>query len=126
MDNIKPSNFRGDLLYGEEAEVYVNKLLTSPITKVECKRDGRWKDTGNLYVEAWCWSQTRGWYPSGIQAHEMSHWSFVLEEMVVTVPLEQLKRTIRKYGKPSKCDIPPNPSKGFLIKLSDLIQEARN
>jgi len=126
MDNVKPSNFAGDLHYGQEAELYVNKLLTAPITDVEVKRDRRWKNTGNLYIETWCWSDNKSeWYPSGLQAGEMSHWSFVLEEMVVIVPIDQLKQTIKKYGQPIECSIPPNYSKGYLIKVTDLLQVAR-
>jgi hypothetical protein len=49
----------------------------------------------------------------------------VLEAMALIVPTEQLKKTVEKYGHPIECSIPPNYSKGYLIKVTDLLQVAR-
>jgi hypothetical protein len=125
MDNIKRSDFDIDLRYGQEGESYVKSLLN--LETIEVKRDKRWKETGNLYIEVWCWSQNnREWYPSGLQATKATHWSFVLEEMVITVPIEQLKKAVKKFGRSIDCSIPPNFSKGFLLKATDLLQIARD
>jgi hypothetical protein len=100
--------------------------LTAPIETVEVKRDKRWKNTGNLFIEVWCWSVNKSeWYPSGLQTSKATHWAFVLEEMTVIVPTDQLKKTVEKYGHPIECSIPPNYSKGYLIKVTDLLQVAR-
>jgi hypothetical protein len=124
MDDIKRSDFDIDLRYGQEGESYVKQLLN--IETIEVKRDKRWKNTGNLYIEVWCWSDNNSeWYPSGLQATKASHWAFVLEEMVVIVPVAQLIKTVEKYGHKIECSIPPNYSKGFLIKVNDLLQIAR-
>jgi hypothetical protein len=41
------------------------------------------------------------------------------------VPTAHLKKTVEKYGHPIECSIPPNYSKGYLIKVTDLLQVAR-
>jgi len=126
MDNVNRSDFDLDLRYGQAGEIMVNSLLTAPIETVEVKRDRRWKNTGNLYVETWCWSDNNSeWYPSGIQATKATHWTWVLEEMTLTFPVPQIKQTIEKYGLPIECSIPPNYSKGYRIKVTDLLQVAR-
>jgi hypothetical protein len=124
MDNVKRSDFDLDLRYGQEGESYIKSLLN--IETVEVKRDKRWKNTGNLYIETWCWSDNNSeWYPSGLQTSKATHWAFVLEEMGLIVPIAQLKQTVEKYGHPIECSIPPNYSKGYLIKVTDLLQVAR-
>jgi hypothetical protein len=126
MDGVKRSDFDLDLRHGQEGELYVNQLLSAPIETVEVKRDKRWKNTGNLYIEVWCWSENnQEWYPSGLQATKATHWSFVLEELVVTVPVSLLIKAVEQYGHKIECSIPPNYSKGFLIKVTDLLQVAR-
>jgi hypothetical protein len=124
MDGVKRSDFDIDLRYGQEGESYVKSLLN--LETIEVKRDKRWKNTGNLYIEVWCWSENNSeWYPSGLQATKASHWAFVLEEMVVIVPVSQLIKAVEQYGHKIECSIPPNYSKGFLIKVTDLLQVAR-
>ena len=124
MDGVKRSDFDIDLRYGQEGESYVKSLLN--LETIEVKRDKRWKNTGNLYIEVWCWSENNSeWYPSGLQATKASHWAFVLEEMVVIVTVSQLIKAVEQYGHKIECSIPPNYSKGFLIKVTDLLQVAR-
>jgi hypothetical protein len=60
-----------------------------------------------------------------LQTSKATHWAFVLEEMGLIVPIAQLKQTVEKYGHPIECSIPPNYSKGYLIKVTDLLQVAR-
>jgi len=42
-----------DLRYGQDGEEYVRRLLT--METVEVKRDRRWKETGNIYIETSCY-----------------------------------------------------------------------
>jgi hypothetical protein len=126
MDGVKRSDFDLDLRFGKAQEVYVNSLLTSPIEKVEVKGDRRWKNTGNVYIEIWCWSHNnKKWFPSGLQRTKATHWSFVLEEMVLIVPIGQLIKAVKQYGSKIECSIPPDYSKGFLVKVTDLMQVAK-
>lgn len=126
MDSIRNSDFDIDLRFGQAGEVLVNSLLTAPIENVEVKRDRRWKETGNLYIETWCWSDNLSqWYPSGFATATATHWSWVLEEMVLTFPVALIKQTIQRNGHAIECSIPPNYSKGYLIKVTDLLNTAR-
>ena len=45
------SDFDLDFRYGQDGELYVNNLLQDPLKTVECKRDSRWIDTGNIFIE---------------------------------------------------------------------------
>ena len=88
-----------DLRFGQEGEVMVNYFLTAPVETVEVKRDRRWKETGNLYIETECWSDALAcWYASGIMVTKASHWSFVLEDLVLTVPTDTIRKAIAVYG----------------------------
>jgi hypothetical protein len=127
MDNVKRSDFSVDLRYGQAGEILVNSLLTAPIESVEVKRDRRWKDTGNIFIEVWCWSDNKNeWYPSGLQTSPAKHWTLVLEELTLTVPIDQLKQTVKTYGRVTECLIPPNYTKGYLIKETDIFKIARS
>jgi hypothetical protein len=52
-------------------------------------------------------------------------WAFVLEGLVIIVSTDDLKKAIDKYGRPISNKIEPNPSKGFLITINDLIEIQR-
>ena len=115
-------NWDVDLKYGEAGEVYVNSLLTAPIKTVECKRDRRWIKTGNFYVETEFYSTgSLSWVSSGLTISRASHWSFILESMVITVPIEILIKAVGEYGRPIECEIPPNASRGYLLTINALI-----
>lgn len=114
-----------DLRFGQEGEVLVNALLTAPIETVEVKRDRRWKETGNIYIETECWSDDLGhWYPSGITSTKASHWSFVLEDIVVTIPTDLIRKSITVYGIRREMNRPEYSTKGFTITINDLIKIA--
>jgi len=117
-------DFHGDLRFGQEGEVYVNHLLTAPIETVEVKRDRRWKETGNVYIETECWSDVlECWYPSGINARkEATHWSFVLEEAVVIFPIETFRKAIAMYGIKREMNRAEYSTKGFTITVNDLLR----
>ena len=119
------SDFDIDLAVGHEGEEFVKELLTNGRT-IEVKRDLRWKETGNVYIETVCWSHNKHeWYPSGLSTTKAAYWAFVLETNVFLVPTEILKQTVTSRGRAINCNIQPNPSKGYLIKIEDIINTAR-
>jgi hypothetical protein len=122
----KLSDFDLDLSVGHEGEALVNELLTGGKT-IEVKKDLKWKNTGNLYIETVCWSHNNEeWYPSGLTTTKADYWAFVLEDAVFIIPTKDLKHAVSIYGRPITCNIPPNPSKGYVIKLDkvfEIVQE---
>jgi hypothetical protein len=122
MDIMKNSDWDLDFRFGQEGEQYVANLIQT----VEVKTDRRWKETGNLYIEIYCWSpNTEGWYPSGLLATKASHWAFNLEGTVLIVPTVVLKDACTKFGRRINCEIPPNQSTGFLITVDNLMESTR-
>jgi len=112
-----------DLRFGQEGEVAANALLTAPIETVEVKRDRRWKETGNLYIETECWSDVLAcWYASGISTTKASHWSFILEDSVLTVPTERVSKAVAFYGVRREMNRPEYSTKGFTITVADLLK----
>lgn len=119
------SDFDLDFSYGQEGERLVNDILTGGLT-VEVKRDRRWVETGNIYVETAFYSRsTYNWVESGLMKTKADRWAFILEELVIIVKTDDLKKAIDKYGRPISNKIEPNPSKGFLITVDDLMAVQR-
>ena len=120
---MKNSDWDLDFRFGQAGENTVAELIET----AEVKTDRRWKDTGNLYIEIYCYSfNTQSWYPSGLLATKASHWAFNLEGTVVIVPVQVLKDACTKYGKRISCEIPPNPSTGFLITVDNLLESTKS
>lgn len=119
------SSFDLDFRYGYAGEQLVEELLTNGKT-VEVKRDRRWHETGNLYIEVECWyNSTQSWQASGIAITEADYWAFVLEQSVLMIPTVSVIEAINKYGRQINCEIPPNKSRGFLITVNDLLAVMR-
>lgn len=117
----KNSDFDIDLKFGKQGEDTVANILS--IETVEVKRDAKWKETGNLYIETECWyNASQSWQPSGLSVSKATHYAFVLENMVVITTTEDLKTVTYGKGRPIECKIEPNPSKGYLIKLSNIVE----
>ena len=115
------SSFDLGFRYGYAGEQLVEELLTNGKT-VEVKRDRRWHETGNLYIEVECWyNSTQSWQASGIAVTEADYWAFVLEESVLMIPTINVIQAINQYGREINCEIPPNKSRGFLITVNDLL-----
>ena len=120
---MRNSDFDLDLRYGQEGEIYVNRLLTSPIETVESKRDRKWCRTGNFYIEVECWSDnTKSWYLSGINTTKATHQAFVIHDSVLIFPTERIKETVRLHGARVECSILPNYSRGFLITPEQILR----
>lgn len=119
------SSFDLDFRYGYAGEQLVEELLTNGKT-VEVKRDRRWHETGNLYIEVECWyNSTQSWQASGIAVTEADYWAFVLEESVLMIPTINVIQAINQHGRQITCEIPPNKSRGFLITVNDLLAVMR-
>ena len=110
-----------DFAHGQVGEALVNDLLAGGFT-VEVKRDRRWAETGNLYIECYCWyNSTNEWKESGLLATKADYWAFVLNETVLMIPTKKVIEACLSYGKKTNCKIEPNPSRGYLVKVVDLI-----
>lgn len=122
----KLSDFDLDLAVGQEGEQLVEQLLTGGKT-IEVKTDLKWKDTGNLYIETTCWSHNNEeWYASGISTTKASYWAFVLNSGILIVPTDILKTVVTVRGRAINCNIQPNPSKGYLIKVEDIMDALKS
>ncbi len=121
---MKNSSWDLDFRDGEIGESKVADLLH--LDTVEVKTDRRWKDTSNLYIETECWYVgDESWKPSGVRVSEATHWAFVLEDSVLIIPLHRLKEAVWEIGKPVTCNIPPNPSRGYLVTPAQLMEHIR-
>jgi hypothetical protein len=117
---VNYSDFDLDFTNGREGEQLVEALLTGGKT-VEVKRDIRWQDTGNLYIEYTCYYQkSQSWQWSGIMVTKADYWAFVLGEGVLMVPTNLLKQVCMASKRHAETRTPPNPSKGYLITVDDL------
>lgn len=115
------SDFDLDYGYGLQGENLVDALLRGANT-VEVKRDRRWWDTGNIFIETECYFQTsQSWEQSGLSVTKAEYWAFVLESGVILVPTNHVKYAVKIFGRAITCDIEPNKSKGYLIKAEDLL-----
>ena len=122
---MKDSNWDLDLRAGLEGESKVADLLS--LDTLEVKTDRRWWETGNVYIETECWYQSsQSWEPSGIRVSKATHWAFVLEDSVLIVPLQRLKEATWEMGKPITCNIPPNPSRGYLLAPTTILSFVRS
>lgn len=114
------SDFDIDLRFGQAGERTVADLLT--IETVEVKTDRKWFATGNLYIETECWkNKTNQWERSGISTTKATHWAFNLEGAVLIVKTKDLSDCVWQSGRPITCNIQPNPSRGFLITVDDIL-----
>jgi hypothetical protein len=114
-----------DFRDGSAGEQLVHGLLTGGQT-VEVKTDRRWKDTGNLYIETECWYQaSQSWQPSGLSVSKAEYWAFVIEDAILMVKTLQLASYVALEGHPIANNIPPNPSRGYLIKPERLLEEIK-
>jgi hypothetical protein len=118
---VSKSDWDLDLTYGQVGEALVNDLLTGGFT-VEVKRDGRWAQTGNVYIETNCWHNSENsWKQSGLLVTKADYWAFVLNETVLMLPTKKVHEACLTYGKRIDCKIEPNPSVGYLVRVVDLI-----
>jgi hypothetical protein len=121
---MKDSNWDVDYRDGLIGESKIIELLS--LDTVEVKTDRRWNETNNVYIETECFYQEpQEWQPSGIRVSKATHWAFVLEDSVFIVPLHRLKEAVWEIGRPMTCNIPPNPSRGYLITPAQILEHVR-
>ena len=121
---MKDSNWDVDYRDGLIGEGKIIELLS--LDTVEVKTDRRWNETNNVYIETECFYQEpQEWQPSGIRVSKATHWAFVLEDSVFIVPLHRLKEAVWEIGRPMTCNIPPNPSRGYLITPAQILEHVR-
>lgn len=121
-----------DYAAGRQAEMWVSDLRSAlEQGTVEVKRDRRWIDTGNIYVEYKC--KRRGEYrDSGIATTEADLWLFVLIEGVfaIVISTESLKALAREVGRdPRRLKEETDgshPTKGVIISLQQMICAIRD
>jgi hypothetical protein len=119
------SSFDLDFSFGKAGEQLVSDLLTEG-KRIEVKRDRKWNVTGNVYIETDCFfTKSNAWAPSGLSITEAEYWAFVLNHTVLMLPTTTLWEAVRKYGKDITCEIPPNLSRGYLVKVVDLIEASK-
>lgn len=119
------SAFDLDLEFGQEGESFVKDLLTGGHT-IEVKRDRKWKNTGNLYIETECFfTKNNKWAPSGLMVTEAKYWAFVLEDATLIVPIDALKYAVTEFGSYIECRIPPNYSKGVLLTVPQILKSIK-
>ena len=129
MESIKNSDYDLDYQDGKLGEDLVAHILG--ITTVEVKRDLMWFKTKNLYLETFCWNNTQEKeIPSGIRVTKSQWWFWVLGNTIIAVPTKQLKDLLNeqrenKTLREIKNSKPPNPSRGVLIKIGDLLEFQR-
>ena len=83
------NDFRYDLKVGQLSEQMVGDLLSN--RTIEVKADKIAKRTGNVFVEY----ESRG-KPSGISKTEAEFYCFVVEDLILFIPTEKLKKLMCK------------------------------
>lgn len=133
VDRFAPEyepRFDIDAEYGRQAELFVDDIRAGLRDgSVEVKRDGRWKDTGNLFVEFKCLRRGK-WEPSGIATTAAEVWVFVIERLAVVIPTDLLKEESRKWFHRGRVtgggETGSHPTKGVLVPLSGLLEFVRS
>ncbi len=119
------SSFDLDFSYGRKGEQLVEELLTDG-KRIEVKRDRKWHLTNNVYVEVECFfTKDNKWSPSGLAVTEAEYWAFVLKKTVLMLPTTVLWHAVKTFGRDITCEIPPNLSRGYLVKVVDLIEATK-
>jgi hypothetical protein len=125
-DGYEP-RFDLDLEYGAQGELFVSDVADAiKAGMVEVKRDGRWHETGNLFVEFQCRKVSGRWERSGVLATDASLWVFVLgdTETAIVVPtplLRDIARDLYRKGNWKEQLRGSHPTRGVLIPLSRLV-----
>lgn len=130
-DGYEPG-FDLDLEYGQQAELFVADIAEAIKNgMVEVKRDARWHQTGNLYVEYEC-KRAGEFRASGIKTSDADLWAFVLGDTDAVLFLT--RGTLRElclelYKQDSFYRVETtrgsHPTKGVKVPLGHLIDWLR-
>ncbi len=118
----KFSDWDIDLAGGQYSEELVRRLFNGK-NKIEVKRDLRWRETGNLYIETEQFSTYYDkWIPSGVSISKADFWAFQLDTLILFVALDKLRQAILEENRPIQMKRQP-PTKGYLVKVSTVIKK---
>jgi hypothetical protein len=122
--------FDVDYEYGHQGELFVGFVIEAlKRDRVEVKRDARYSQTGNFYVEYEC-RRNGHWCKSGIATSEAELWAFVLGDsgMCVVIPTQSLKELCRQRFRQRHVAAEldgSHPTKGVLVSASSLLAWAK-
>jgi hypothetical protein len=126
MPEGREPRFDLDAEYGHQGEMFVRDVVAGMAEgTIEVKRDRRWVDTGNLYIERQC--KRMGEYrPSRIETTAAELWAFVLGDTgcMLVVPTDVLRSEIRHGGHAEETD-GSHPTKGSLVSSQRLLARLR-
>lgn len=112
-----------DLEYGRQGELWVADTAEAIRSgSAEVKRDGRWYQTGNLFVEYEC-RRIGEWRPSGLATTDADVWVFKLGDLgvgliVETGLLKEYCRELHHRGSVAEQLAGSHPTKGVLLPLA--------
>jgi hypothetical protein len=129
FDIDRRGTFQGDLKYGKEGQEYVENIIIEGLVKgtTEVKRDSKFIQTKNLYIEEQQNPLNRGyWCPSGVNVTKADVWVHIIaDELIICTSVRLLKKAIKigenKNRQRTYCRS-DNPTKGILLKLEDLFE----
>lgn len=118
----KFSDWDIDLAEGQFSEELVRRLFDGR-TKIEVKRDLRWRDTGNLYIETEQFSTYyQKWIPSGLSITKADFWAFQLDSLVLFVQTDKLREAVYEENRAIEMRRTP-ATRGYLVKVSTVIKK---
>lgn len=117
-----------DFSYGKEGEERAEAIIQGMISgTTEVKRDRKFHNTGNIYVEYEC-LRADGWSQSGIRTSQADNWTFILgnSNIAISVQTEDLKLLFDYYYGilPRVCPNGSHPTKGVAIPVEAIIHYA--
>jgi len=119
-------NYSFDLTYqlGLGAERVVDAFFKGDKANIEVKRDMRWLDTGNLFIETHCYYQQSGKYEeSGILVTTATSWVFVMGQAKLAIPPDVILTLIKR---PDSKRVPNNnglnPTWGNLLNVASTLK----
>jgi hypothetical protein len=119
-------NYSFDLTYqlGLHAERVVDAFFTGDVVNIEVKRDMRWLDTGNVFIETHCYYQESGKYEeSGILTTRATDWVFVMGLAKLAVPADVILTLIKRpESKRVHNNNGKNPSWGNLLNVASALK----
>lgn len=118
----KFSDWDIDLAEGQYSEELVRNLFNGKST-VEVKRDLRWRETGNLYIETEQFSSYYDkWIPSGLAVSKADFWAFQLDTLILFVQRDKLREAVLEENRKIQMKRTP-PTRGYLVKVSTVIKK---
>lgn len=121
---MRNDSFDSSYQLGLEAERVVDAFFEGPIANIEIKRDMRWLDTGNIFIETHCYYLTSGKYEeSGLLITKADNWVFVMGQAKLVIPTHVLLTLIKR---PESKRVPNNhglnPTWGNILNVASTLK----